>query len=162
MFIRRARRDDNFQAVAELYLTVWRSAYAGMLAAEFLDQLTVETWHPERRWQQTWLAFQGTQVVGVCAAGPARKADRLGWGEIYSIYVHPSVQHQGVGQQLMTAALTDLDATTDRIYLEVLAANRAAQAFYSQLGFKQKDPAQLRTESQGELSVIEMERIRHH
>ncbi|KRO05128.1 hypothetical protein IV54_GL000338 [Levilactobacillus paucivorans] len=162
MFIRRARRDDNFHEVAELYLTVWRSAYEGMLSTKFLDQLSVDNWHPERGWQQTWLAFQGAKVVGICAAGPARKAERSGWGEIYSIYVLPSVQHQGVGQQLMAAALTDLAATTDQIYLEVLAANRVAQTSYRRFGFKQKDSAQLRIESQGELSVIEMERVRHH
>ncbi|WP_164506367.1 GNAT family N-acetyltransferase [Levilactobacillus lindianensis] len=161
MLIRRARRDDNFQEVAKLYLTVWRSAYAGMLSAKFLDQLSVDTWHPERGWQQTWLAFQGSQVVGVCAAGPARKAVWSGWGEVYSIYVHPSIQHRGVGQRLMTAALTDLDAKTDRLYLEVLTANRAAQTFYRRFGFKQKDSARLRVESQGHLSVVEMVRLRH-
>lgn len=162
MFIRRAKQNDNFHEVANLYLTVWRSAYAGMLPAKFLDQLTVDTWHPERGWQQTWLAFQGEKVVGVCAAGPARKAERSNWGEIYSIYVHPRVQHQGVGQQLMTAALTALNATTERVYLEVLEANQSAQAFYREFGFRQKDPARLRTESQGQLSVIEMERVRHN
>lgn len=157
MKIRPARRDDDFQAVAQLYDDVWQVTYAGLLPATFLSQLSPATWHPERRWQLMWLAFSDTNhLVGTCAAGPARAPDHAGWGEIYSIYVRPSAQHQGVGRQLMAAALAKLVPLHAPIYLEVLATNQAAQTFYRQLGFQQKGTVQTRTVPQGQLSVVEM------
>lgn len=158
MDIRQARIDDDFQAVAQLYLTVWRATYQGILPASFLAQLTPATWHPERRWQATWLALADDQIVGTCAAGAARDANRTGWGEVYSIYVAPDQQHQGLGQQLMAAALTKLSATYSQVYLEVLTDNCAARQFYQQLGFTQKGPAQTRTVPQGQISIVEMVR----
>ncbi|NLR31345.1 GNAT family N-acetyltransferase [Levilactobacillus tujiorum] len=158
MEIRKARPDDDFEAVAQLYLTVWRRAYRGLLPADFLAQLTPATWQPRRRWQQTWLAFDHGLLVGSCAAGPARQPQRAAMGEIYSIYVLPQKQQRGIGQQLMQAALTELATTYPQVYLEVLAANQAAQSFYRRLGFTQKGPVQLRTVPQGELALIEMSR----
>ncbi|WP_407889923.1 GNAT family N-acetyltransferase [Levilactobacillus sp. N40-8-2] len=157
MKIRKARRDDDFQAVAQLYLDVWQATYAQLLPAKFLAQLTTSTWHPERRWQATWLVFDDTgQLIGSCAAGPARDSDQVGWGEVYSIYIRPSQQHKGVGKQVMTASLMALRATFTQVYVEVLAANQGAQAFYRQLGFTQKGAVQVRTVPQGKLSVVRM------
>lgn len=157
MLVRRAQANDDFQAAAQLYLDVWRATYTDMLPAAFLAQLTPATWHPERRWQRTWLAFdEAGQLIGTCAAGPARAVTRSGWGEIYSIYVRPTAQHHGVGWRLMTAAMAALTPAYPRIYLEVLAANRSAQAFYHQLGFTQKGTVHTRTVPQGKISVVEL------
>jgi len=157
MKIRKAHRDDDFQAVAQLYLDVWWATYAQLLPATFLNQLSTNTWHPERRWQETWLAFDATgRLMGTCAAGPARDQGYDDWGEVYSIYIHPSQQHQGVGQQLMTAALTALRESCTQVYVEVLATNQAARNFYRQLGFTQKGTVQRRTVPQGELLIVRM------
>jgi len=157
MKIRKARRDDDFQAVAQLYLDVWQATYAQLLPAAFLAQLTTATWHPEHRWQETWLAFDDTGwLIGTCAAGPARDQGYDDWGEVYSIYIRPDQQHQGVGQQLMAAALTALRKSCTQVYVEVLATNWRARDFYRQLGFTQKGTVQRRTVPQGELSVVRM------
>ncbi|MFD1550385.1 GNAT family N-acetyltransferase [Levilactobacillus fuyuanensis] len=157
MKIRKAHRDDDFQAVAQLYLDVWRATYVQLLPAAFLAQLTTNTWHPERRWQETWVAFDDRgKLIGSCAAGPAREQGCEDWGEVYSIYIHPNQQHQGVGHQLMAAALTTLQGSFTQVYVEVLATNQSARDFYRQIGFTQKGTVQKRTVPQGELSVVRM------
>lgn len=157
MKIRKAHRDDDFQAVAQLYLDVWQATYAQLLPAAFLAQLTTATWHPERRWQKIWLAFDDTgRLIGTCAAGPARDQGYDDWGEVYSIYIRPDQQHQGVGHQLMATALTALRETCTQAYVEVLATNQAARNFYRQLGFTQKGTVQRRTVPQGELLIVRM------
>jgi L-amino acid N-acyltransferase YncA len=135
--IRLARADDDFQAVAQLYWNVWQDTYRGLLPAEFLAELTPATWHPERNWRQQLLAFDDQQrLVGTCAFGPARDSQFAGWGEVNSIYLLPTVQHQGLGHQFMQRAMTALQAQAfDRIVLWVLATNESARQFYQRCGF---------------------------
>lgn len=133
--IRPATADEDFDAIAQLYLTVWRSAYAGMIPAATLAALTPKLWRPAERWQLTHLAVTATdQVVGVIAAGPARRSQWAGQTEIYSLYVLPGFQHQQIGSRLMQAALADL-SSADVVNLLVLAKNQAARRFYDCIGF---------------------------
>lgn len=136
---RLARADDDFAAVARLYLSVWRSTYAGQLPAQFLAALTPASWHPERQWQRQLLAFTtDNTLVGTCAFGPARDSHFAGWGEVNSIYLLPAVQRQGVGRQLMTQALTELKRLGfTRVVLWVLVTNHSARAFYQHCGFRE-------------------------
>lgn len=76
------------------------------------------------------------EIIGVCTYGPARNAAYAGWGELYSLYVRPAYQHDGVGHQLITIALQQLRADFSQIYLLVLANNDTAQQFYRQHGFR--------------------------
>ncbi|WP_125583984.1 GNAT family N-acetyltransferase [Levilactobacillus cerevisiae] len=141
MLIRPARADDDFTAVAQLYLDVWRVTYRDLLPTEVLDQLTTDSWHPERHWQHQLLAFNDDQVlVGTCAYGPARDAQLTGWGEVNSIYLLPTAQHQGIGRQLMAQAMTALRVLAfDRVVLWVLTTNLPAQEFYRRCGFVATD-----------------------
>lgn len=132
--LRPATAQDDFEAVAELYLTVWRATYVTQLPAAYLDQLTAATWQPQKRWRQTVLAFEADKIVGVCAFGPARPSTWAGRQEIYSLYVLPAFQRQGVGQRLIQAAIARL-AKPMPIMLAVLASNQAARRFYETQGF---------------------------
>ncbi|WP_225047237.1 GNAT family N-acetyltransferase [Lacticaseibacillus kribbianus] len=126
--------DDDFAAVAAVYLTTWRAAYRGMVPAAYLASLTAATWHPERRVATTFLAKTARgETVGVCAYGPARRPERAGQGEVYSLYVLPAYQGQGVGGRLLDAALARLTQPT--VYLVVLEANANAQRLYTGRGF---------------------------
>lgn len=60
-----------------------------------------------------------------------------GEAEILTIAVARSAQRQGVGRALMDAVLRHLyQERTETLFLEVDAANVAAQALYGRLGFK--------------------------
>lgn len=137
MRIRPAREDDDFQAIAQIYLTTWRAAYVGLFDQAFLDGLTTEVWQPEKRWQQTVLAeTEEGRIVGVCAFGASRTPTLTDMGEVYSIYILPNYQHLGLGRQLMTTALTRLKRQYSTAFLWVLRDNVSAVHFYETLGFK--------------------------
>ena len=58
-------------------------------------------------------------------------------GVIENIYVRPTHRGIGVGADLLAAAESRLlDSGVDRVSLEVLAANEAAQRFYARQGYR--------------------------
>ncbi len=124
----------------QLYYETWQATYRGQVPDAFLASLTPETWHPERRWQNTLLAVNAeNEVVGICSFGPSRNERYSKNGEIYSVYVHPSNQGMGIGKKLMAAAMARLNGTYSRVFLMVLATNDPAIAFYHHLGFQETD-----------------------
>ncbi|RXT57809.1 GNAT family N-acetyltransferase [Lacticaseibacillus chiayiensis] len=138
--ITKATPSTDFDAVSRVYYETWLSAYRHLLPTGVLKQLSPDSWHPERRWQHTFLAMNGTaEIVGVCSYGPARMADYAGWGELYSLYVLPHFQRQHIGSQLIDQALKRLSQTYANNYVRVLNNNLAAQKFYLQCGFKKTE-----------------------
>lgn len=77
-------------------------------------------------------------VVGFVMFGPDTGGYEVDGsrGLIENIYVVPSARGQGIGSDLLAAAETRLFAEgVDRVGLEVLAANEAAQRFYASHGY---------------------------
>ncbi|MFC6181049.1 GNAT family N-acetyltransferase [Lactiplantibacillus daowaiensis] len=133
--IRPATAWDDFEAIATLYLTVWRAAYQDQLSAASLAALTPAMWQPAKRWHYMQLAVTtDQQLVGVCTAGPARLPSWQGQSEIYSLYVLPAYQQQRVGYRLLQAALATLPADVP-VKLAVLTQNSVARRFYERAGF---------------------------
>jgi len=56
---------------------------------------------------------------------------------LHHLYVDPRARGRGVGRALLVAATRD---TTDRPWLKVDPANRAARAFYQRQGWVEDDP----------------------
>lgn len=137
-----ATATEDFTAIQQLYYTTWQATYHHMLPAAYLATLTPATWQPAKRWRNTLLAkdVNGT-ILGVCAYGPARDPKRAGWGELYSIYVLPAEQGQGIGAALLRAAFTILRPQFSKLYLNVLAENTHAQHVYRHFGFHNSGPA---------------------
>lgn len=131
-----ATADSDFAAVAQLYYDTWQQAYRGMIPQGYLDSLTPATWHPEKRQAGTLLAMSGKQIIGVCSFGAAQMLEYRQLGEIYSLYVHPTQQHRGIGRALLRAALQRLDAKFNDCYLLVLEQNYNAIDLYESEGFK--------------------------
>lgn len=153
--IRAATAHENFAAIQRLYLKTWQDAYRDILPAGFLGQLNVTSWHPEERWQHTFLAFnQDQQVVGVCSYGPARKKEFSGFGEVYSIYVDADVEGQGIGTQLLQAAIKKLHESYAKIYLIVLVANDSARQFYGHNGFQPSGEPEITATPYGNIREI--------
>lgn len=69
--------------------------------------------------------------------GFAVVATVLDQAELHNIAVHPDIQGQGLGRQLLAAMIEQLPAAIKNFYLEVRVSNIPAIRLYQQLGFVQ-------------------------
>lgn len=140
-------------AVARIHVTAWRQAYAGLIHQPVLDALDVAdrtaSW---TRWLERSLAGEGTdgdvrhamvvaerdgEVVGWATYGPARIAERDGWGELAGFYVDPLATRSGIGRAMIAEVEVRLaDAGFARAYLWVLEGNEPAEQAYSRYGWE--------------------------
>ena len=103
---------DDMAAVARVYARSWRHAYRGIVPQSYLDSLSEGFWQLglEQSADRTFIAREGSEIVGVCTHGPARVEAFAGWGEIVSLYVLPERVGRGIGSKLLYAALGALAA----------------------------------------------------
>ncbi len=141
----RAATVPDAEGIAEVHVSAWRAAYAGLLPAGLLSSL--DAGQRAAAWAQRIEAAAGRAFVlvlerdgvvrGFIAAGPSRDADRPEAGEVYAIYVDPGWQGGGDGGQLLTAAVRRLAAGGfGQAVLWVLAGNAAARGFYESRGWR--------------------------
>jgi ribosomal protein S18 acetylase RimI-like enzyme len=153
--VRRAVVEDA-EALADVHITTWQKAYAGILPETYLNTMD------RSRRSGWWRRFldQGAEVhvadaggvVGFCHADSS--ADE-GWGEIYSIYVHPDSWGAGYGRALLVAAESTLVALGfERALLWVLEDNARARGFYESQGWAPGRP--FRVEEIGGRQVTEV------
>lgn len=127
---------EDAEAISELRIASWRSAYAGMLSPEFLASLpdTSANW---RRGVERGLAIpvaeRDGRLVGFAVAGSVREDDRDSGRELQLglLYTLPEVFGTGVGQALLEAAIGEASAV-----LWVAEQNARAIAFYRRNGFE--------------------------
>ncbi|WP_322807079.1 GNAT family N-acetyltransferase [Thermanaerothrix sp.] len=131
------------QGIAWVHVDTWRAAYAGLIPANVLAQLSVEhdaqqirAWIAQPRagsfW---WVAEKMGSIVGFASGGPERSGDEIYRGEIYALYVLPAFQRQGIGRQLVVASVQSLlQSGLTSMLIWVLAENHPARAFYARLG----------------------------
>ena len=97
------------------------------------------------------VADAGGRVPGFVSYGPARDddTDSRRTGEIYAIYLVPAAWDEGIGRQLMAAALDRLGKSGfDQVILWVLDSNARARRFYEAGGWR-ADGAEKRDEGFG-------------
>ena len=144
---------DDIAAVHAVRVETWRYAYAGIVPDDVLrgmdadDQDAIAS--QRARFRQPvprtdlLVAERDGRVVGFAAVGPERGTTQPGApprldtevGEVYAIYVLPSVQGRGIGRELMRESLDRLRAHGfRRATLWVLEANVPARAFYERVG----------------------------
>jgi ribosomal protein S18 acetylase RimI-like enzyme len=143
MDIRIARPEDA-EAVGEIRVRAWRAAYRGQMPAEYLDSLDA-TANLEKL--KTALGTQdppflmkvaelGKRVVAFSIVGAPRYEAAKDTAELWTLNVDPSCWRQGVGRQLVRAALADALAQNHRrLELWCLVGNAAASALYETSGF---------------------------
>lgn len=119
--IRPAEPGDG-EALAQIKVATWRSAYAEILPRALLASLTVRA---ERAAFEAVLLGQQGQLH-VCGAPVAAYSHGDG-EELFGLYVHPQAQGFGVG-----SALLDRTPCTR---LWVFEANLRARRFYERRGF---------------------------
>jgi len=143
----RAHSESDIDAVAEVNVRTWRSAYAGIIPAEVLDALDPAEVARRNRNRATppgavtLVAEEHGTIVGFASFGPGRVEQTgsdeydMSVGELYAIYVDPGHQRAGTGQLLLAAAMAGLaEAGFPEMRLWVLAENHPARRFYERHG----------------------------
>jgi ribosomal protein S18 acetylase RimI-like enzyme len=134
---------DDAEAIATVHVRSWQAAYADILAAEFLAQLSIA--QRATRWRDilqkadstTLVARREADVAGFISLGRCRDegapADQ---GEIWALYAAPQAWGQGVGRALLESAIDALRATGMKsVLLWVLGQNERGIRFYERCGF---------------------------
>jgi ribosomal protein S18 acetylase RimI-like enzyme len=129
--------------MARVHVDTWRTAYRGILPADFLNALSYEA--RTQRWcenlaqagsqQFTLVAEDDDAVVGFAGGGPERDGMPGYDGEIYAVYVLTQHQRRGIGRQLMSVSARNLaDRGFRTATLWALETNWRARTFYEALG----------------------------
>lgn len=132
---------SDIAGIADIHVETWRDAYAGILPDRVLLRLSprrhAAQWRHALVRDRVKVAVDGGHgAVGFGSAGRAR-SDTLPYaGEIYTLYVRPDFQGQGIGGTLLAALFGALlhDGIESAI-LWVLADN-PARFFYEAMGGK--------------------------
>jgi ribosomal protein S18 acetylase RimI-like enzyme len=140
--IRPARLEDA-RSIARLDVETWRTTYAGVLSAAYLVGLS------ERRRELGWRAVilreprdvrvaieDGGAIWGFGSCGPNR-GDRQFAGEVFTLYVAPDWQNQGIGRRLLTALFRRLVATGRPSAILWVLRDNPSRFFYERLGARQ-------------------------
>lgn len=130
-------REDEREAFLGPALRSWMDAYDGVLdAAEVADAPAMLA----RAWEKRWRAFRVAEVDGAIAGfyslGAADDAKTVNY--LWHLYVDPLRQRRGVGRALNDAALAEIRGRGGATaWLDVLAVNAKARAFYGALGWRE-------------------------
>ncbi len=137
----------DVDAVTAVHLSSTRVAYEGILSPEAVTggaERRRRAWHryltePPSPHQRMLAATVEDKVVGFAALGPSRDddADPAAVGEVYALYVEPSLWRRGVGRRLLSEAERLLGAAGLReATLWVLSENHGGRSFYETAGWR--------------------------
>ena len=142
MNLRKVTEHDDFDAIGDIYVRSWQTAYRGIVPQDYLDGLTSDRW---AKWLNdgdsgshcdAYVVLHDGRYVGTSAIRAARDESMAGWGEIISIYLLPEYFGKGYGAPLFRRAVSALaEQGFSRIYLWVLEENTRARKFYEKQGF---------------------------
>ncbi|HEL1640323.1 TPA: GNAT family N-acetyltransferase [Streptococcus suis] len=138
MQIRPMQTEEEIKGKAYVHWKSWQEAYADLLPQDFLQKIyTLERCQDwaSRYPQNILVALGDEQVVGFACYGASSQEDLQEAGELYALYVLADYYGQGIGYQLMQAALGKLQSYK-RISLWVLEGNMRAISFYEKVGFR--------------------------
>ncbi|MFQ5844606.1 MAG: GNAT family N-acetyltransferase [Planctomycetota bacterium] len=138
----RPARPGDAQAIGRVYVETWRSTYAGILPDRVLVGLSQSRqaliWSRAiaKRGRAEFVAVAedpADGVIGFASSGPAVEGPP-GWGEVFTLYVLPDHQGEGLGRALLAALFSDFVAHgIGAALIWVLAAN-PFRFFYQAMG----------------------------
>ncbi|MDP1719600.1 MAG: GNAT family N-acetyltransferase [Candidatus Nanopelagicaceae bacterium] len=141
----RAASVSDAKGIAKVHVYTWQSTYLGLIPDSFLQGLNVEkgtaNWiknieSPLPR-SKTLVAEMDGEIVGFIGVGADREEELPNHGEVYAIYVLPSIQGRGIGTALMREGLTALKTEgLTRAVLWVLDGNLRTRAWYESHGWR--------------------------
>jgi GNAT superfamily N-acetyltransferase len=130
----------DIPAIAALLVRTWQQSYQGFLPASFLENMDIPKQEERhRRYLASGTVYrvvkngQGT-VCGFASYGPGRSEYLEADMELYTLYVRPEDQGQGLGKRLLDAVFEDLRDNHDSIAVSVMKRNPFLR-FYLRNGF---------------------------
>jgi GNAT superfamily N-acetyltransferase len=130
-------------AIAQVRVDAWRTTYKGMIPDTYLAAMKVD--ESAALWLRVldaastkasvFVALNEAEVVGF-AGGNLLPEPKLGFdAELTAIYLRQGAQRAGVGRRLVAhVAAAERAQGATGLVTWVIAANRAARAFYERLG----------------------------
>ena len=136
MNIRTAGLED-LAAVSQIHALSWKTAYRGIFADSFLEELSPDRWmqglkEPLARGElRIRILEEEGRPIGCVSFGAARDAAFSGWGEVVSLHLLSGSRGKGYGSLLLRDAVCELEKLGySQIYLWVLEKNEKARKFY--------------------------------
>jgi ribosomal protein S18 acetylase RimI-like enzyme len=136
----RAAQPDDAAGIARLDVETWQAAYAGILATPYLAGLSAE------RRAQGWRNMIGREpgnvriavdgdgtILGFGSCGRCR-GDPDFAGEVFTLYVAPDRQNQGIGRALLLALFARLVESGHGSAIIWVLRENPARFFYRRLG----------------------------
>jgi ribosomal protein S18 acetylase RimI-like enzyme len=144
--IRGAHAEDA-AGIAHVHVESWRATYAGLVPDKVLIGMNepgkTQNWARllavplERRGVRVAYAT-GLGIVGFGSCGPCRKTKLPSLqsyrGEVYTLYVHPDYQDQGIGRRLLAELFDDLRQRSLQPALIWVLASNPSRFFYEAMG----------------------------
>src|SRR5438128_5360168 len=136
----RSARPEDACSIAKLDVETWRATYAGVLSTSYLVGLSAR--RRELGWRNVILreprdvrvaVAQGDAILGFGSCGPNR-GDRRFAGEVFTLYVAPDWQNQGIGRRLLIALFRRLVAAGRRSAILWVLRDNPSRFFYERLG----------------------------
>jgi ribosomal protein S18 acetylase RimI-like enzyme len=140
--IRPARLGDA-RGIARLDVETWRTTYAGVLSDTYLVGLSEQ--RREIGWRSVILreprdvrvaVDPAGAILGFGSCGPNR-GDRFFAGEVFTLYVAPDWQNQGIGRRLLITLFRRLVAAGRHSAILWVLRDNPARFFYERLGAQQ-------------------------
>jgi ribosomal protein S18 acetylase RimI-like enzyme len=157
--VRPARPYDTAD-IARIHIDMWRLAYDGILADEYLRGLSYT--RSRVQWQVMLERHAGVLlvaessddgVVGFAAGGSARTSEFGVDGELAALYVLASHQGQGVGRDLTVEMARALHENGRSGMLVWVLADNPARDFYEHLGATEAGNQTIEIGDQGYVEV---------
>ncbi|MDE1171897.1 MAG: GNAT family N-acetyltransferase [Verrucomicrobium sp.] len=137
--IRRAAVSDA-AAIARLHVASWRTTYAGIVDAAYLDSLNetarVPGWEEQLKNPalDCLVAEDAGKLLGFSVGGPIREP-LAGYGaELYAIYLLREAQGRGVGRALFGETVAALRARGFQGVAAWVMRRNPARVFYERMG----------------------------
>lgn len=153
MIVRPATRADR-EDLRGPALRAWRDAYVGLLPQRDIDDAPAMLERAfDRRITDMRVAVLDGVIAGFYSLGAPDKPEAVNY--LWHLYVDPQCQRRGVGRALNDAALAELKSRgASRVWLDVVAGNEKAIAFYAAMGWREYG-----RETQDGLDYVLMEKL---
>ncbi|WP_051336459.1 GNAT family N-acetyltransferase [Rhizobium sullae] len=136
----RPAHERDIPKIAKVVVDAWRSTFAGILPADFLDGMSYD--QQEQRHRRTfgrpgvtyYVACSDDVVVGFASGGPTRREAFPSENEVYAIYVLAEFQQHHLGSILFRYVATDLKRSGRKGLAVVALKKNPHRSFYERLG----------------------------
>lgn len=144
IIIRKARTEDA-EAIANIKISGWQTAYKGIIEDDFLDNMNINEEIEKRKKNikngaDIIVAELDNEIVGFCLYRDYIKNQEENLDadcEISSLYVKTELKRKGIGKKLMNYVINDLKSKRKKkMILGCLKDNYPSRAFYEKMGGK--------------------------